>query len=231
MRTLPVVVLLLALLVVTAGQAHGQIVDPNPPIACTDDSDGGSYIEFSGTFQSPEAMVKGRIEWGDVKDWIDTLLGLFGGGGGGQTPPGGGEPPPGETPPGETPPGETPPGETPPGETPPGGGDTPPGEGVPPAGGGDGGDGEEQKSGAAGAGCSMVLQAEYYANVDINAQRLLVPMARPNALNIVRVHTARPIAIPVRFTRQAGMEGQWFIAPGTYSPRGRTIALPLRKRM
>ncbi|MFW5973137.1 MAG: hypothetical protein ACOCTG_04020 [Bacteroidota bacterium] len=222
MKTLPAIFLLFALLLVNPVPTFSQIVDPDPPFACTEDSDGGSYIEFSGTFQSPEGMVKGRIDWRDVKDWIDSLLDLFGGGGGGgQTPPDGGEPPSA----GETPTGE----ETPPDETPPGGEETPPGEGTPPEGNGEGGNTEEQKSGAEAA-CSRVLQAEYYANVDINPQRLLVTMARPNALNIVRVHTARPIAIPVRFTRQAGMEGRWFIPAGTYTPRGPTINLPLRQR-
>ena len=92
-RTLRMTFLLLALAAPVAGQAFGQIVDPNPPIACDEgaEEDGGSYIEFSGTWTSPGGTVRGRLEWDDVMGWFDRLKDFFGGG---NKPPEGGENPP-----------------------------------------------------------------------------------------------------------------------------------------
>jgi hypothetical protein len=244
MNTLLKTVLLVLLVALSVEQASGQIVDPNPPIVCESDDGGddGSYIEISGKWQSPEAEVNGRLEWEDVKEWIDTLFGaLFGGGGnggGGETPPDGGENPPGEgeTPPdgGENPPGEgeTPPGEgeNPPGEgeTPPGEGENPPGEGETPPGGDENGGNAEESSGA--PDCSTVLQQLRYAKVEVARSHLVVTMARSSALDIVEVHLTRPVAIPPRMKQRAGLRGNWFIKPGTYTTTRQTIRLPLVER-
>ena len=227
MNTFLKTVLLVLLLALSAEHAFGQIVDPNPPVVCESDDGGddGSYIEISGKWQSPEGEVKGRLEWGDVKEWIDTLLGSLGGGGnggGGETPPEGETPPgEGEDPPGE---GETPPGE---GENPPGEGETPPGEGEAPPGGGNEGNAEES-SGA--PDCSTVLQKLRYAKVEIARSHLVVTMARSSALDIVEVHLTRPVAIPLRMKQYAGLRGNWFIKLGTYTTTRKTIRLPLAQR-
>jgi hypothetical protein len=216
MNTLLKTVLLVLLVALSVEQASGQIVDPNPPIVCESDDGGddGSYIEISGKWQSPEAEVNGRLEWEDVKEWIDTLFGaLFGGGGnggGGETPPDGGENPPGE------------------GETPPGEGENPPGEGETPPGGDENGGNAEESSGA--PDCSTVLQQLRYAKVEVARSHLVVTMARSSALDIVEVHLTRPVAIPPRMKQRAGLRGNWFIKPGTYTTTRQTIRLPLVER-
>jgi hypothetical protein len=216
MNTLLKTVLLVLLVALSVEQASGQIVDPNPPIVCESDDGGddGSYIEISGKWQSPEAEVNGRLEWEDVKEWIDTLFGaLFGGGGnggGGETPPDGGENPPGE------------------GETPPDGGKNPPGEGETPPGGDENGGNAEESSGA--PDCSTVLQQLRYAKVEVARSHLVVTMARSSALDIVEVHLTRPVAIPPRMKQRAGLRGNWFIKPGTYTTTRQTIRLPLVER-
>lgn len=216
MNTLLKTVLLVLLVALSVEQASGQIVDPNPPIVCESDDGGddGSYIEISGKWQSPEAEVNGRLEWEDVKEWIDTLFGaIFGGGGnggGGETPPDGGENPPGE------------------GETPPGEGENPPGEGETPPGGDENGGNAEESSGA--PDCSTVLQQLRYAKVEVARSHLVVTMARSSALDIVEVHLTRPVAIPPRMKQRAGLRGNWFIKPGTYTTTRQTIRLPLVER-
>jgi len=216
MNTLLKTVLLVLLVALSVEQASGQIVDPNPPIVCESDDGGddGSYIEISGKWQSPEAEVNGRLEWEDVKEWIDTLFGaLFGGGGnggGGETPPDGGENPPGE------------------GETPPGEGENPPGEGETPPGGDENGGNAEESSGA--PDCPTVLQQLRYAKVEVARSHLVVTMARSSALDIVEVHLTRPVAIPPRMKQRAGLRGNWFIKPGTYTTTRQTIRLPLVER-
>ena len=193
--------LLFALLALGVEYAFGQIVDPNPPVVCEGENDDGSYIEFSGTFQSPEGEIKGRLEWGDVKEWMDTLLGWLGGGGndsGGEAPPDGGE-------------------------APPDGGEAPPG------GEGEGGDPEGNESSGA-PDCSTVLQKLHYARVEIAGSSLVVATARGSDLKIAEVHLTRPIALPPRVKQRAGLKGNWFIKPGTYPATGRIISLPLVKR-
>lgn len=227
MNTFLKTVLLFLLLAFSVEQASGQIVDPNPPVVCDDGSSGESHVKFELEWDSPGGKVEGDVFWSDVKEWIDTLLGFFGGGGndgGGETPPDGGENPPGE---GETPPGE---GETPPGEgeNPPGEGETPPGEGDAPPGGDENGGNAEESSGA--PDCSTVLQKLRYAKVEIARSHLVVTMARSSALDIVEVHLTRPFAIPPRVKQQKGLKGNWFIKPGTYTPTRQTIRLPLVER-
>ncbi|MGI9175308.1 MAG: hypothetical protein ACR2GR_08320 [Rhodothermales bacterium] len=212
--------LVFALLALGAGHAFGQIVDPNPPLQCEDENgeDKGSYLEVDATWQSPTAHIKGRV---DLGAWFSGLFDLIKGNGGGETPP----PEGGETPPegGETPPegGET-------GETPPEGGETPPEGGeTPPEGEGNGGNQEESSS---APDCSTVLQKLHYAKVEITGSNLIVTTAPASAVDIVKVHLTYPVAIPPRVKQRAGLKGNWFVKPGTYSATGRTIRLPLVKR-